>query len=196
MSHYGKRWTIDGLISGLIMRGSTNGRYIVVFEREFASLEQIEAINWERPTIEYIGPHGSEPGLPEGYGFEVEDIKYDSGAKAYRVVLKTASQYLGDVTEGDFLWYLADREPRQTALRDTKIRDLLSLHPNRTRPMPITTSMEELLYCACRQNFVPVVDDAGSFIGIVGRGDVIRYFAQRLEAPPREQITVSVPAAS
>lgn len=98
MSHYGKRWTIDGLISGLIMRGSTNGRYIVVFEREFASLEQIEAINWERPTIEYIGPHGSEPGLPEGYGFEVEDIKYDSGAKAYRVVLKTASQYLGDVT--------------------------------------------------------------------------------------------------
>ena len=111
-------------------------------------------------------------------------------------VLSREGQYLGDVTEGDFLWYLADREPRQTALRDTKIRDLLSLHPNRTRPMPITTSMEELLYCACRQNFVPVVDDAGSFIGIVGRGDVIRYFAQRLEAPPREQITVSVSAAS
>lgn len=99
MSHYGKRWRIDGLISGGIMRSfSVNGRYIVTFEREFASLDQIEAINWERPTIEYIGAHGSEPGLPEGYGFEVVDIKYESNTKSYRVELKTASQYLGDVT--------------------------------------------------------------------------------------------------
>lgn len=99
MSFYGKRWMIDGLPVGLIMRSApSNGRYTVVFEREFASLEQIEAVNWAQPTVEYIGPHGNEAGLPEGYGFTVEDIQYESGTKAYRVVLKTASQYLGDVT--------------------------------------------------------------------------------------------------
>ena len=27
------------------------------------------------------------------------------------------------------------------------------------------------------QNFIPVVDDSGSFIGIVTRKDIIRYFA-------------------
>lgn len=75
-----------------------NGRYTVVFEREFASLEQIEAVNWDKPTVEYIGPHGSEDGLPEGYGFEVEDIRYRSSTKSFDVILKTASQYLGDVT--------------------------------------------------------------------------------------------------
>lgn len=74
MSHYSKRWTIDGLPTGLIMRSVPgNGKYTVVFEREFVSLEQIEAVNWAKPTIEYIGPHASEPGLPEGYGFVVDD---------------------------------------------------------------------------------------------------------------------------
>lgn len=99
MSHYSKRWTIDGLPTGLIMRSVPgNGKYTVVFEREFVSLEQIEAVNWAKPTIEYIGPHASEPGLPEGYGFVVDDIQYQSGLKTYHVVLQTASQYLGDVT--------------------------------------------------------------------------------------------------
>ena len=99
MSLYGKKWLIDGLPAGIIMRSiPANGRYTVVFEREFASLEQIEAVNWDKPTVEYIGPHGSEDGLPEGYGFEVEDIRYRSSTKSFDVILKTASQYLGDVT--------------------------------------------------------------------------------------------------
>ena len=96
--HYGKKWKIDGLIAGFVMRMGPGGNYRVVFERENASLEQIEAINWAKPVIEYIGPHGSEPGLPEGYVFDVVGITYDSGCKSYTVELKTASQYLGDVT--------------------------------------------------------------------------------------------------
>lgn len=96
--HYGKKWKIDGLIAGFVMRMGPGGNYRVVFERENASLEQIEAINWAKPVIEYIGPHGSEPGLPEGYGFDVVGITYDSGCKTYYVELKTAKQYLGDVT--------------------------------------------------------------------------------------------------
>lgn len=99
MSLYGKRWLIDGLTAGMIMRSVPgNGQYTVVFEREFASLEQIEAVNWAKPTVEYIGPHGSEAGLPEGYGFEVADIRYQNSSRSYQVILKTASQYLGDVT--------------------------------------------------------------------------------------------------
>lgn len=99
MSYYGKEWLIDGLPTGLIMRNSPgNGCYVVVFEREYATLEQIEAINWAKPTIQYIGTHGNEQGLPEGYGFEVTAIEYYSGTKSYSVKIKTASQYLGDVT--------------------------------------------------------------------------------------------------
>lgn len=99
MSTFGKRWMIDGVPAGPISRHyPSNGQYTVIFEREYASLEQIESINWAQPTIQYIGAHKSEPGLPEGYGFEVQKIDYTSGTKHYTVTLKTASQYLGDVT--------------------------------------------------------------------------------------------------
>ena len=106
-------------------------------------------------------------------------------------VLSRDGKYQGVVSEGDFLWYLADGEHRPTALRDAKLRDIL--HTDRARPMPVTTSMDDLLLCAMEQNFVPVIDDVGSFIGIVGRSDIIGYFVKRLEAPPRERITVAMP---
>lgn len=99
MSAFGKRWMIDGVPAGPINRHyPSNGQYTVIFEREYASLKQIEGINWAQPTVEHIWPHGKEAGLPEGYGFEVVKIDYDSGCKYYKVTLKTASQYLGDVT--------------------------------------------------------------------------------------------------
>ncbi|MBQ8381884.1 MAG: CBS domain-containing protein [Clostridia bacterium] len=107
-------------------------------------------------------------------------------------VLSRDGKYLGTVSEGDFLWYLADRKARDTAPRDAKIRDLL--HTDRAKAMPVTTSMEELLRCATEQSFVPVVDDVGSFIGIVVRSDLIRYFADRVAAPPRERATVPTAA--
>ena len=99
MSAFGKRWLIDGVGAGPISRHpGVNGQYTVIFEREYASLEQIEGINWAQPTVQYIWPHGSDAGLPEGYGFEVLKIEYDSNGKFYRATLKTSSQYLGDVT--------------------------------------------------------------------------------------------------
>lgn len=96
MSHYGICAKIDGVPCGLILRDPMwNGRYQAVFEREFASLDKIEAINWARPEVEIL----KEPSvLPEGFGFEAVRITYDSGTRAYTVELKTASQFLGDVS--------------------------------------------------------------------------------------------------
>ncbi len=96
MSHYGICAKINGVPCGLILRDPTrNGRYQAVFEREFASLEEIEAIDWARPEVEVL----KEPAvLPEGFGFEVVRITYDSGTRAYTVELNTAEQFLGDVS--------------------------------------------------------------------------------------------------
>lgn len=94
------KWLIDDVAAGPIMGPPIcgNGKYTVDFDRKDAALEQIEAINWAKPTIQYTGIHASEQGLPEGYGFDVEKIEYMSSCKAYRVHLNVASQYLGDVT--------------------------------------------------------------------------------------------------
>ena len=92
MSLYGSKIRIDGVPCGLVMRGSVNGQYLVVFERELATLEQVEAISWEKPTIE------GECILPAGYGFTVSDIRYSAATRSYTVVLQVGEQYLGDVT--------------------------------------------------------------------------------------------------
>lgn len=92
MSLYGSKIRIDGVPCGLVMRGSVNGQYLVVFERELATLEQVEAISWEKPTIE------GDCILPAGYGFAVSDIRYSAATRSYTVVLQVGEQYLGDVT--------------------------------------------------------------------------------------------------
>ena len=92
MSLYGTSIRIDGIPCGLVMRGSGNGQYLVVFERELATLEQVEAIHWEKPSIE------GECILPVGYGFAVSDIRYTAATRSYTVVLQVGEQYLGDVT--------------------------------------------------------------------------------------------------
>lgn len=97
-------------------------------------------------------------------------------------VISRDGKYVGTVSEGDFLWrLLSDEQDSQRAcsmkdLEQLCVRDIL--RETQYLPVRITVSMEELLSSAMNQNFIPVVDDTGSFIGIVTRKDIIRYFAE------------------
>ena len=101
-------------------------------------------------------------------------------------VITRDGRYAGTVSEGDFLWQLLNEVPEERKvcsmkdLEQLKIRDILQ--KDTYPPVRITVSMEELLSSAATQNFVPVVDDLGSFIGIVTRKDIIRYFAEQKDA--------------
>lgn len=98
MSNFGQTWRIDGVIAAYITRGRTNGQYRVLFERCNAELHAIEAINWTHPTVELLRTDCTGLlGLPEGYGFTVEDITYDYNSNSYTVTLQVAEQFLGDV---------------------------------------------------------------------------------------------------
>ena len=54
--------------------------------------------------------------------------------------------------------------------------------PRRMDNLPVTadTEVEDLIIKALNQNFVPVTDDRGMFIGIVTRKDIMRYFAEQM----------------
>lgn len=93
MSLYGKKFSIGGIPCGLVLRMGTTGKYRVTFEREYATLEQVEAISWDPPVIE-----GEGCILPSGYGFEVDQIEYDSSAMLFHVTVHTGEQYYGDVS--------------------------------------------------------------------------------------------------
>lgn len=94
-------------------------------------------------------------------------------------VIDRSGRYVGTVTEGDFLWYLLDQSIKDNDgvsiydAEDLLLKDLV--HHDRAA-VRITATMDELLELAMRQNFVPVTDDEGKFIGIVTRRNIIRYF--------------------
>ena len=98
MSKLGTRWELDGVPASFITRSAVNGHYCITFERESTSLEQIEQIQWSKPDIVRLTDHENEQGLPEGYGFEITDIRYQHSGRYFTVEVRTVRQYLGDVT--------------------------------------------------------------------------------------------------
>ena len=97
-------------------------------------------------------------------------------------VITRENKYVGSVSEGDFLWYLVGKQkndlqqvPMKT-VEDVLLRDAFSF--DRYPPVKITAGMDELLQRITNQNFVPVVDDLHSFVGIVTRKDVMEYLSR------------------
>lgn len=85
--------------------------------------------------------------------------------------------YVGTVSQGDFLWKILDEDFTDMQMAEhTKIDSLVS---KRNAAVSINTTMEDLLSKAIDQNFVPVVDDYGAFVGMITRKAIIKYFADK-----------------
>ncbi len=91
-------------------------------------------------------------------------------------VISRAGAYVGTISDGDFLWFLVDKKISDLkSAEGYAVRDLLD--KGRCRPVRITATMQDLLDSVLYYNFVPVVDDRDSFVGIITRKDVLKYFA-------------------
>ena len=93
-------------------------------------------------------------------------------------VLDRAGGYCGVLTEGDLLW--AIKRLCVMDLQQTEQHGISEIQPRRKiQPVRVDTRVEDLLSVAAEQNFVPVVDDKGAFIGIVTRSSILKYFQER-----------------
>ena len=72
-------------------------------------------------------------------------------------IINRAGNYMGTLTEGDILWELRRRGSRDN------------------QPVNVNCNIEDLVMTSMNQNFVPVIDDNGIFIGIVTRKSIIEY---------------------
>lgn len=93
-------------------------------------------------------------------------------------VIMNDGDYVGCISEGDFLWYLLNhRDCDLHRLEHLPIRDIL--RPNWNPAVTIEVQMEELMNRIINQNFIPVVDDRNKFIGIITRRDIICAFRDK-----------------
>lgn len=89
-------------------------------------------------------------------------------------MLNRNGQYVGTVTEGDLLW--AVKNQYNLSLKNAEEISILDVKRRRDyEPVNINARIEDMVFVAMGQNFVPVVDDRGAFIGIVTRKDIMRY---------------------
>ncbi|MFC0189258.1 CBS domain-containing protein [Fictibacillus aquaticus] len=88
-------------------------------------------------------------------------------------------KYVGTLTEGDLLWKLKEAlDISYDSVMKTKLKDI----PQRANNLSVSinSNMEDLITLATDQNFIPVTDDNGYFIGIIRRRDIIKYCANMI----------------
>ena len=105
--------------------------------------------------------------------------KMESAGYAALPILNKRGEYRGTITEGDLLWAL--KNLCYLDMRQAEARRITEITRRRDNiPVRVNTSMYDLVQRANTQNFVPVVDDKDTFIGIVTRGSIMKYCTQQL----------------
>lgn len=90
-------------------------------------------------------------------------------------VLTRDGKYAGTLSEGDFLWSML--EIGGASLSDCEGLRVADIKKTDRNPaVHITSDTDELMNRALGQNFIPVVDDRGCFMGIVTRRAIINAF--------------------
>ncbi len=88
-------------------------------------------------------------------------------------------KYAGTITEGDLLWKLKNTPGLSFEnTQNTRLQEV-EQHQQNT-PVSIDSQIEDLMWRAVEQNFIPVVDDQQVFIGIVRRREIMEYCTKRL----------------
>jgi len=94
-------------------------------------------------------------------------------------ILSKRGEYRGTLTEGDLLWAL--KNLCYMDMRQAEARRIIEIERRKDNvPVHVTTDMQDLVQRAGSQNFVPVVDDKDTFIGIITRSAIIQYCYQHL----------------
>ena len=100
--------------------------------------------------------------------------KLEAAGYAALPILNRRGEYRGTLTEGDILW--AMKNVCYMDLRQAEAHNIMEISRRRDNvPVRVTTSMHDLVDQASTQNFVPVVDDKDTFIGIITRRSIIKY---------------------
>ena len=105
--------------------------------------------------------------------------KMESSGYSALPILNRQGEYRGTLSDGDVLWAMKNLCDMDLQIaRSKRITEITRRKDN--VPIRVTHSMRDLVTRAVEQNFVPVVDDKDTFIGLVTRKAIITYCVDRL----------------
>ena len=105
--------------------------------------------------------------------------KMESSGYSALPILNKRGEYRGTLTEGDLLWSI--KNMCYMDMRQAEARRIMEISRRKDNiPVRVNTGMQDLVQRASTQNFVPVVDDKDTFIGIVTRRAIIKYCSENI----------------
>lgn len=130
----------------------------------------------------FLTPKATCAYLYEDFSLRQALERLESSGYSALPILSRSGAYCGTLTEGDLLRALKNLCCMD--MRDAENHNIMSFsHHRDNTPVSVTTDMKELLLMATDQNFVPVIDDKGDFIGIVTRRAIMRYCLEHYISP-------------
>ncbi|UQZ81027.1 CBS domain protein [Paenibacillus konkukensis] len=94
-------------------------------------------------------------------------------------ILQDNGVYYGTLSEGDLLWKMK----ATPGLNFDTMHEISVVSINKRLKIEcvkIGADLDDMLALAADQNFVPVVDDEGVFLGIIRRKDIIEYYTRNI----------------
>ncbi len=103
--------------------------------------------------------------------------KFDFYKYSVVPVIDETGKYVNSISEGDLLRFIKINDP--ISLKDLENHQLFEVSRYRTYEcLSISSSFKEILALSLSQNFIPIIDDRGMFIGIIKRKDVIKHLLE------------------
>ncbi len=128
-------------------------------------------------TLFFLTPKSEVAFIYEDYTLRQTLEKMEYHKYSSIPILTRDGKYVGTITEGDLLWTLKDNFQEKTldfkALEDMPISMIKRRKDN--APVSVEANIEDLISKARNQNFVPVIDDHKTFIGMIKRKEIIEY---------------------
>ena len=88
--------------------------------------------------------------------------------------------YVGTLSEGDILRFIKnDVHFNIDDAEGVSIKEIEHYRPYKC--LKVDALFEEFFVLSLDQNFIPVVDDRGTYIGIIKRKEIIKYLSEKIE---------------
>lgn len=103
--------------------------------------------------------------------------KFDAHKFSVVPIINNKGEYCGTLSEGDLLRYIKNVANFDIKIAEhTLIKDIDHYRPY--KELKVDALMLEAFSLSLEQNFIPIVDDKGVYIGIIKRKDIIRYLSE------------------
>ncbi|MCM1131115.1 MAG: CBS domain-containing protein [Roseburia sp.] len=106
--------------------------------------------------------------------------KYDYHKFTVVPLIDKEGHYITTLSEGDILRYIKNNSHFDLELAQAQNVDVIEKY-RPYKALDISSSIQDVVKLAFEQNFVPMVDDRGMYIGIIKRKGILKYFYENFK---------------